>query len=64
VKNPLTKVKLLNPNSEILYFGCYCGGVENRCRPDFLEWSLLFTRRTLHQRVVAVLLLDAGEGAL
>jgi hypothetical protein len=60
----LTKAKLLNSNSEILCFGCYRGGVENRCRPDCLEWSLLFTRRALHHRVLAVSLLDAGEGAL
>jgi hypothetical protein len=46
-KNLLTKAKLLNLNSEILCFGFYGSGVENRCRADSLEWSLLFTRRAL-----------------
>jgi hypothetical protein len=39
----------MNPNSTIVYFGYYGGVVENRRRPDCLEWSLLFTRRALYQ---------------
>jgi hypothetical protein len=60
----LTKVNLLNPNSAIVYFVCYGGDVENRCRTDCLEWSLLFTRWAMRHRVLVVLLLDTGEGAL
>jgi hypothetical protein len=33
----LTMVNLLHPNSAIMYFGCYGGGVENSRRPDCLE---------------------------
>jgi hypothetical protein len=63
-KKLLTKVNLLNLNSAIVYFWCYGGGVENRRRPDCLEWFLLLTRCALHHGVLAVLLLDAGEGTL
>jgi hypothetical protein len=58
LKKLLTKVNLLNPNSAIVYFGCYGVGVENKRRPDCLDWLLLFTRHC----VLAMLLLDTGKG--
>jgi hypothetical protein len=64
LKKLLTKVNLLNPNSAIVYFGCYGNGVENSRQPDRLKWLLLFTRHAPHHRFLALLLLDAGEKAL
>jgi hypothetical protein len=64
LKKILTKVNLLNPNSAIMYFGCYFSAIENSRQPNCLKWLLLFTRRAPHHRVPALLLLDAVDGAL